>query len=116
MAGTSFKIDRFLTTKKLGFDKPTNNSIDSVSDRDFVIDFLYSASTCAMHLSRIAEEIVLWSSNLVNFCEIKDDMMSSSSIMPQKKNPDAAELVRACLLYTSPSPRDRTRSRMPSSA
>ena len=85
MAGTSFKIDRFLTTKKLGFDKPTNNSIDSVSDRDFVLDFLYSASTCAMHLSRIAEEIVLWSSNLVNFCEIKDDMMSSSSIMPQKK-------------------------------
>ena len=95
MAGTSFKIDRFFTSKKLGFDKPTNNSIDSVSDRDFVIDFLYSASTCAMHLSRIAEEIVLWSSNLVNFCEIKDDMMSSSSIMPQKKNPDAAELVRA---------------------
>ena len=95
LAGTSFPIDRNLTSKLLKFSKPTANALDSVSDRDFVIDFLYSASTCAMHLSRIAEEIVLWSSNLVNFCEIKDDMMSSSSIMPQKKNPDAAELVRA---------------------
>ncbi|MDA9372812.1 argininosuccinate lyase [Pelagibacterales bacterium] len=95
MAGTSFKIDRFETSKKLSFNGPTNNSIDSVADRDFVIDYLYASSTCAMHLSRIAEEIVLWSSNLVKFCEIKDEMMSSSSIMPQKKNPDAAELVRA---------------------
>ena len=95
MAGTSFQIDRFATSKKLSFDEPTRNSIDSVSDRDFVIDYLYASSVCAMHLSRIAEEIVLWSSDLINFCQIKDDMMSSSSIMPQKKNPDAAELVRA---------------------
>jgi argininosuccinate lyase len=95
MAGTSFKINRFTTSKRLLFDAPTNNSIDSVSDRDFVIDYLYASSVCAMHLSRIAEEIVLWSSNLINFCKINDDMMSSSSIMPQKKNPDAAELVRA---------------------
>ncbi len=94
MAGTSFKINRFTTSKRLLFDAPTNNSIDSVSDRDFVIDYLYASSVCAMHLSRIAEEIVLWSSNLINFCKINDDMMSSSSIMPQKKNPDALELMR----------------------
>ena len=95
LAGTSFNIDRYETTKLLGFRSPTKNSIDAVSDRDFIMDYIYSASTCNIHLSRIAEEIILWSSDLIGFSKLSDDVMSSSSIMPQKKNPDAMELVRA---------------------
>ena len=95
LAGTSFKIDRYETTRLLGFKNPTKNSIDSVSDRDFIMDYIYSASICSIHLSRIAEEIILWSSDLIGFLKLGDDVMSSSSIMPQKKNPDAMELVRA---------------------
>jgi len=94
LAGTSYKIDRNFTSKKLGFKKPTNNSIDTVSDRDFVLDFLSSASICAMHISRFAEEIIIWNSDIFKLIKINDRMLTGSSIMPQKKNPDPAELVR----------------------
>ncbi|QFR33674.1 argininosuccinate lyase [Ancylobacter sp. TS-1] len=95
LAGTSFPIDRFATASALGFDRPTANSLDSVSDRDFVLETLASASICAMHLSRFAEEIVIWTSPLVGLMKLSDRFTSGSSIMPQKRNPDAAELVRA---------------------
>jgi len=94
LAGTSYKIDRNFTSKKLGFEKPTNNSIDSVSDRDFVLDFLSSASICAMHISRFAEELIIWNSDIFKLVKIDDKMLTGSSIMPQKKNPDPAELIR----------------------
>ena len=94
LAGTSYKIDRNFTSKKLGFKKPTNNSIDSVSDRDFALDFLSSASICAMHISRFAEEIIIWNSDIFKLIELDDKMLTGSSIMPQKKNPDPAELIR----------------------
>ncbi len=94
LAGTSYKIDRHFTSKKLGFKKPTNNSIDSVSDRDFVLDFLSSASICAMHISRFAEELIIWNSDIFKLVKLNDKMLTGSSIMPQKKNPDPAELIR----------------------
>ena len=94
LAGTSFNIDRKFTTKKLGFKKPTNNSIDSVSDRDFAIDFLSAAATCAMHLSRLAEDFIIFNSEAFSFVEFTDKVLTGSSIMPQKKNPDPAELIR----------------------
>jgi len=94
LAGTSYKIDRNFTSKKLGFKKPTNNSIDSVSDRDFALDFLSSASICAMHISRFAEEIIIWNSDIFKIIKFDDKMLTGSSIMPQKKNPDPAELIR----------------------
>lgn len=95
MAGTSFAIDRFATAKSLGFDKPTANSMDSVSDRDFAIEFLSCTSLIALHLSRFAEEIIIWMSKGFEFIKLSDAFTSGSSIMPQKKNPDAAELIRA---------------------
>ncbi|MEO0545172.1 MAG: argininosuccinate lyase [Pseudomonadota bacterium] len=95
LAGTGFPIDRHMTAEALGFSGPTRNSIDSVSDRDFVLDFLSSASICATHLSRLAEEIVIWSTPQFGFVTLSDSFSTGSSIMPQKKNPDAAELVRA---------------------
>ncbi|UZF90336.1 argininosuccinate lyase [Bosea sp. NBC_00550] len=94
LAGTSFPIDRHMTAKALGFDRPTANSLDSVSDRDFVLETLSAASICAMHLSRFAEEIVLWSTPQFGFVRLSDAFSTGSSIMPQKRNPDAAELVR----------------------
>ena len=94
LAGTSYKIDRNFTSKKLGFKKPTNNSIDSVSDRDFALDFLSSASICAMHISRFAEELIIWNSDIFRLIKLDDKMLTGSSIMPQKKNPDPAELIR----------------------
>ena len=94
LAGTSYKIDRNFTSKRLGFKKPTNNSIDTVSDRDFVLDFLSSSSICAMHISRLAEEIIIWNSDIFRLIKINDKMLTGSSIMPQKKNPDPAELIR----------------------
>jgi argininosuccinate lyase len=94
LAGTSYNIDRHLTSKLLGFKNPTHNSIDSVSDRDYAIEFLFASSLCAMHLSRLAEEIILWNSDLVNFISIEDSLLTGSSMMPQKKNPDSAELIR----------------------
>jgi len=94
LAGTSYKIDRNFTSKKLGFKKPTNNSIDSVSDRDFALDFLSSASICAMHISRFAEELIIWNSDIFKLIKLDDKMLTGSSIMPQKKNPDPAELIR----------------------
>ncbi len=94
LAGTSYKIDRNFTSKKLGFKKPTNNSIDSVSDRDFALDFLSSASICAMHISRFAEELIIWNSDVFKLIQLDDKMLTGSSIMPQKKNPDPAELIR----------------------
>ena len=95
LAGTSFPIDRDMTAKELGFDRPTANSLDSVSDRDFALEFLNCASICAMHLSRFSEELVIWSSAQFRFVTLSDRFSSGSSIMPQKKNPDAAELIRA---------------------
>ena len=95
LAGTSFPIDRNQTAKALEFDRPTANSLDAVSDRDFALEFLASSSICAMHLSRLAEELVIWSSAQFRFIEISHRFSTGSSIMPQKKNPDAAELVRA---------------------
>ena len=95
LAGTQYKINRFQTSKKLGFKKPSRNSIDSVADRDFVIDFLSNASILSVHLSRISEEIVLFSSDLINIFKLGDEVVSSSSILPQKRNPDGAELIRA---------------------
>ena len=94
LAGTSYKIDRNFTSKKLGFKKPTNNSIDTVSDRDFALDFLSAASICAMHISRFAEELIIWNSDIFKLVKINDKMLTGSSIMPQKKNPDPAELIR----------------------
>ena len=94
LAGTSYKIDRSFTSKKLGFKKPTSNSIDTVSDRDFALDFLSSASICAMHISRFAEEIIIWNSDIFKLINLNDKMLTGSSIMPQKKNPDPAELIR----------------------
>jgi len=94
LAGTSYKIDRNYTAKKLGFKKPTNNSIDSVSDRDFALDFLSAASICAMHISRFAEELIIWNSDIFKLIKLDDKMLTGSSIMPQKKNPDPAELIR----------------------
>ena len=94
LSGTSYKIDRTYTAKKLGFKKPTDNSIDSVSDRDFAIDFLYASAVCAMHLSRLAEDFIIYNSDAFNLISFKDSMLSGSSIMPQKKNPDPAELIR----------------------
>ena len=94
LAGTSYNIDRHFTSKKLGFKKPTDNSIDSVSDRDFAIEFLFIASLCSVHLSRLAEEIIIWNSDLVNLITLEDSLLTGSSIMPQKKNPDSAELIR----------------------
>ena len=95
LAGTSFRLDRAMTAKSLGFDRPAANSLDAVSDRDFVLETLAAASITAMHLSRFAEEIVLWCSPLVGFVRLSDKFTTGSSIMPQKRNPDAAELVRA---------------------
>ena len=97
LAGTSFPIDRYATAKALGFDRPTANSLDSVSDRDFALEFLAASSICAMHLSRFAEELVIWSSAQFRFVRLSDKWTTGSSIMPQKKNPDAAELLRAKL-------------------
>ena len=94
LSGTSYKIDRDFTSKTLGFAKPTNNSIDTVSDRDFVLDFLSSASICAVHISRLAEELVIWNSDIFKLIKFSDKMLTGSSIMPQKKNPDPAELIR----------------------
>ena len=94
LAGTSFNIDRNFTSKLLGFKKPTMNSMDSVSDRDFALEFLSNATICASHLSRLAEDIVIWSSDNFNFINLSDDFSTGSSIMPQKKNPDSAELIR----------------------
>ncbi len=94
LAGTGFPIDREMTSEALGFDRPTANSLDAVSDRDFALDYLYTASTCAVHLSRLAEELILWASQPFGFVRMPDTLSTGSSIMPQKKNPDAAELVR----------------------
>jgi argininosuccinate lyase len=95
LAGTGFPIDRHMTAEALGFREPTRNSLDSVSDRDFALEFLSATSICAMHLSRLAEEIVIWSTPQFGFAQLSDKFSTGSSIMPQKKNPDAAELVRA---------------------
>ena len=95
LAGTSFPIDRNSTAAALGFDRPAANSLDAVSDRDFALEFLGLASICAMHLSRFAEELVIWSSAQFRFVSLSDRFSTGSSIMPQKKNPDAAELIRA---------------------
>ena len=95
LAGTSFPIDRHMTAAALGFREPTRNSIDSVSDRDFALEFLSLAAICATHLSRMAEEIVIWSTPQFGFVRLSDAFSTGSSIMPQKKNPDAAELIRA---------------------
>jgi len=94
IAGTSFNIDRNFTTKKLGFKKPTCNSIDTVSDRDFVLDFLSSVSICSVHISRIAEELIIWNSDGFNLINLSDKIVTGSSIMPQKKNPDLLEFLR----------------------
>ena len=94
LSGTSFSIERNYTAKKLGFKKPTENSIDSVSDRDFAIDFLYASAVCAMHLSRLAEDFIIFNSDAFNLINFNDSVLTGSSIMPQKKNPDPAELIR----------------------
>ena len=94
LTGTSFNIDRNYTTKKLGFTKPTDNSIDTISDRDFVLDFLYSTSVCSMHISRIAEELIIWNSDAFKLINLSDKVVTGSSIMPQKKNPDLLEFLR----------------------
>ena len=94
LSGTSYNIDRSFTSKKLGFKKPTNNSIDTVSDRDFAIDFLYACAVCAMHLSRLAEDFIILNSDAYQLISFNDKMLTGSSIMPQKKNPDPAELIR----------------------
>ena len=92
LTGTPFNIDRNYTTKKLGFKKPTNNSIDTVSDRDFVLDFLYAVSLCSMHISRIAEELIIWNSDGFNLISLSDKIVTGSSIMPQKKKPRLARI------------------------
>jgi len=94
LTGTSFNIDRNFTTKKLGFKRPTNNSLDTVADRDFVLDFLYSVSVCSMHISRISEELIIWNSDGFNLINLSDKIVTGSSIMPQKKNPDLLEFLR----------------------
>ena len=94
LSGTSFNIDRNYTTKKLGFSRPTNNSIDTVSDRDFVLDFLYCAAVCSMHISRITEDLIIWNSEGFNLINLSDKIVTGSSIMPQKKNPDLLEYLR----------------------
>ena len=94
LAGTGFPIDRYMTAQALGFDGPTDNSLDAVSDRDFALDYLMAASQCSLHLSRLAEEFIIWASQPFGFVMLPDALSTGSSIMPQKKNPDAAELVR----------------------
>ena len=94
LTGTSFNIDRNYTTKKIGFTKPTNKSIDTISDSDFVLDFLYSISVCSMHISRIAEELIIWNSDAFKLINLSDKVVTGSSIMPQKKNPDLLEFLR----------------------
>ena len=94
LAGTSFNIDRNYTSKKLGFKKPTNNSIDTVADRDFVLDFLYCASVCAMHISRIAEELIIWNSDTFRLINLSDKIVTGSSIMPQKKKPGSTRIFK----------------------
>ena len=94
LAGTGFPIDRDMTAQALGFDGPTHNSLDAVSDRDFALDYLMAASQCSLHLSRLAEELIIWASQPYGFVRMADSLSTGSSIMPQKKNPDAAELVR----------------------
>ena len=94
LTGTSFNIDRNYTSKKLGFKRPTKNSIDTVSDRDFVLDFLFSVSICSMHISRIAEELIIWNSDGFKLINLSDKVVTGSSIMPQKKNPDLLEFIR----------------------
>ena len=94
LSGTSYNIDRFYTSQKLGFKQPTSNSIDTVSDRDFAIDFLYACAVCAMHLSRLAEDFIILNSDAYKLIDFNDKMLTGSSIMPQKKNPDPAELIR----------------------
>src|SRR5262249_44215993 len=95
LAGTSFPLDRAMTAKTLGFDRPAANSLDAVSDRDFALETLAAAAITGVHLSRFAEEIVIWTSALVGLVKLSDKFTTGSSIMPQKRNPDAAELVRA---------------------
>jgi argininosuccinate lyase len=95
LAGTPYPIDRDMTANALGFDRPTANSLDAVADRDFILETLAAAAICAMHLSRFAEEMVIWSSAQFGFIKLSDKFTTGSSIMPQKRNPDAAELVRA---------------------
>ena len=94
LSGTSYKIDRFYTTKHLGFKKPTNNSIDTVSDRDFALDFLSSSAICSLHISRISEELIIWNSDAFKMINLSDKILTGSSIMPQKKNPDLLEYLR----------------------
>ena len=94
LTGTSFNIDRNYTAKKLGFNYPTNNSIDTISDRDFVLDFLFTISVCSIHISRIAEELIIWNSDGFNLINLSDKVVTGSSIMPQKKNPDLLEYLR----------------------
>ena len=94
LVGTNFNIDRNYTTKKLKFKNPTNNSIDTVSDRDFVLDFLYSVSVCSVHISRLAEEFIIWNSDAFRLINLNDKIVTGSSIMPQKKNPDPLEYLR----------------------
>ena len=94
LSGTSFNIDRNYTTKKLKFKKPTNNSIDTISDRDFVIDFLYTISVCSIHISRFSEEFIIWNSDAFGLIKLNDKIVTGSSIMPQKKNPDPLEFLR----------------------
>ena len=93
-AGTTFNIDRNFTTKKLGFKQPTSNSLDAVGDRDFVLDYLYTIATCSIHMSRVAEDIIFWNSDALNFIKLKDKSVTGSSIMPQKRNPDPLEYIR----------------------
>ena len=95
LAGTTYPIDREYTAKLLGFPKISANSIDSVSDRDFIVEFLSTASICMVHFSRFSEELILWSTSEFAFIEFPDSFATGSSIMPQKKNPDVPELVRA---------------------
>jgi argininosuccinate lyase len=94
LAGTGFPIDRHAVADALGFDHPTANSLDSVSDRDFALDYLSAAAQCSLHLSRLAEELIIWASAPFGFVKLSDEYSTGSSIMPQKRNPDAAELVR----------------------
>src|SRR3954453_11718723 len=94
LAGTGFPIDRDATANALSFERPTANSLDSVSDRDFALDYLSAAAQCSLHLSRVAEELILWASPMFGFVKLSDDYSTGSSIMPQKRNPDAAKLVR----------------------